>query len=230
MTPARLNRLVADDGRCFDVAIDHGFFGEASFLRGIEDAASAVATVIDAGPDALQLSLGQAPLLQEVRGQRKPALVLRSDIAKVYGKRLPERLFSHLVDDIVTHAVRLDAACLCVNLFDLEGAPEVHERCVHNITCVKAAADPLGMPVMVEPLVMQRGEVGDGSTRRPPRAGSTSPTWPCPSLHEQVYVDVLRTGKHLMGEKPFGCVRPEEAAESHRIFTAALASHAAEAA
>ncbi len=162
MTRARLNRLFADDGRCFDVAIDHGFFGEASFLRGIEDAAGAVATVIDAGPDALQLSLGQAPLLQEVRGPRKPALVLRSDIANVYGKRLPERLFSHLVDDIVTHAVRLDAACLCVNLFDLEGAPEVHEQCVHNITRVKAAADPLGMPVMVEPLVMQRGEGGYG--------------------------------------------------------------------
>ena len=33
----RLNRLFAADGKCFDVAIDHGFFGEASFLAGIED-------------------------------------------------------------------------------------------------------------------------------------------------------------------------------------------------
>ena len=33
----RLNRLLAEDGRCFDVAIDHGFFNERSFLNNIED-------------------------------------------------------------------------------------------------------------------------------------------------------------------------------------------------
>ena len=33
----RLNRLFAADGKCFDVAIDHGFFNERSFLAGIED-------------------------------------------------------------------------------------------------------------------------------------------------------------------------------------------------
>ena len=43
------------------------------------------------------------------------------------------------------------------------------------------------------------------------------------------FVDELVHGSEGM-RQPFGCVRPEEAAESHRIFTAALASHAAEAA
>jgi fructose-bisphosphate aldolase, class I len=33
----RLNRLLADDGRCFDVDIDHGFFNERAFLDNIED-------------------------------------------------------------------------------------------------------------------------------------------------------------------------------------------------
>ena len=33
----RLNRLLAADGRCFDVAVDHGFFGEGSFLTRIEE-------------------------------------------------------------------------------------------------------------------------------------------------------------------------------------------------
>ncbi len=78
--------MFAADGKCFDVAIDHGFFGEAGFLEGIEDMAQAVRAVVEAGPDAVQLSLGQAPLLQEVPGKSKPALVLRSDIANVYGK------------------------------------------------------------------------------------------------------------------------------------------------
>ena len=34
---ARLNRLFGTSGNCFDVAIDHGMFNEASFLVGIED-------------------------------------------------------------------------------------------------------------------------------------------------------------------------------------------------
>lgn len=156
----RLNRFLAADGRCFDVAIDHGFFGEAHFLTGIEDMAAAVRSVAAAGPDAIQLSVGQAPLLQDVPGPRKPALVLRTDVANVYGKELPSRLFSIAVDAVVEQAVRLDAACLCVNLFQLEGAPEVHEACVRNVSRLKPQADRYGMPLMVEPLVMRRGQEG----------------------------------------------------------------------
>jgi len=48
----RLKRLLAQDGRCFDVAIDHGFFNERSFLTHIEDMPRVVATIVGAGPDA----------------------------------------------------------------------------------------------------------------------------------------------------------------------------------
>jgi len=161
MSKPRLNRLLAADGRCFDVAIDHGFFGEDRFLTGIEDAAHAVDTVVAAGPDAVQLSVGQAPLLVDRPGP-KPALVLRVDIANVYGAELPERLFNHLIDGAVEHAVRLDAAAMCVNLFDLEGAPEIHEACVRGISALVRDAGPAGMPVMVEPLAMRRGRGGYG--------------------------------------------------------------------
>jgi DhnA family fructose-bisphosphate aldolase class Ia len=162
MSKPRLHRFLAADGRCFDVAIDHGFFGEDRFLAGIEDARRAIDTVVAAGPDAVQLSVGQAPLLQDRPG-RKPALVLRVDVANVYGAELPERLFSHLVDGAVEHAVRLDAAALCVNLFDLEGAPEIHEACVRNVSALVREAGAAGMPVMVEPLAMRRGAGGYGS-------------------------------------------------------------------
>lgn len=156
----RLNRFLAADGKCLDVAIDHGFFGEASFLNGIEAMESAVAEVVAAAPDAIQLTIGQSHLLQAVPGPRKPALVLRTDIANVYGKELPDRLFSVLIADAVEQATRLDAACLCVNLFQLEGAPEVHEACVRNIVALKPQADRFGMPLMIEPLVMKRGGGG----------------------------------------------------------------------
>src|SRR5215831_6492682 len=108
----RLNRLFAADGRCFDVAVDHGFFGEASFLRGIEDMPGAVETLIAAAPDAIQLTVGQAHLLQASGGRERPALVLRTDIANVYGQTLPDRLYSRMISDAARQAVRLDAACV----------------------------------------------------------------------------------------------------------------------
>src|ERR671929_110146 len=103
---SRLNRLFAADGRCFDVAVDHGFFNEGSFLAGIEDMARAVSTLVAAGPDAIQLSPGQAHLLQDVPGPGKPALVLRTDVANVYHPELPGTLYSEVIEDAVGTAVR----------------------------------------------------------------------------------------------------------------------------
>jgi DhnA family fructose-bisphosphate aldolase class Ia len=88
ITP-RLNRLFAPDGNCFDVAVDHGFFGERPFLTDIEDMHKVIATLVEANPDAIQLSIGQAPILQCVPGKTKPALVLRTDVTFIYGKNCP---------------------------------------------------------------------------------------------------------------------------------------------
>ena len=166
----RLNRLFhAGSGRCIDVAVDHGFFGEPRFLAGIEDMARVVETLVAAGPDAIQLSLGQAPLLQSLPGREKPALVLRVDVANVYGEQPPRGAFSHVIDDAIGHAVRLDAACVCVNLFDIPGADALRRECIENITALRTAADRAGMPLMVEPLVMAAGAGGygvDGDTER----------------------------------------------------------------
>ncbi|MHB1681457.1 MAG: class I fructose-bisphosphate aldolase [Bacilli bacterium] len=159
---ARLNRLFAVDGKCFNVAIDHGFFNERSFLAGIEDMERAVTVIVQAGPDAVQLSPGQAPLLQRVPGKQKPALVLRTDIANVYGRELPHHLFSQLIEDPVEQALRLDAACVVVNLLQLPDQPELYHQCVDNVCRLKSACDRYGMPLMVEPLVMQASAAGGG--------------------------------------------------------------------
>ena len=37
----------------------------------------------------------------------------------------------------------------------LPDQPEVHEACINNINRLKRACDAVGMPLMVEPLVMQ---------------------------------------------------------------------------
>jgi len=152
----RLNRLFnARSGRCLDVAVDHGFFNQPGFLAGIEDLRSAVKALVEAAPDAIQLTPGQARHLQELPGRQKPSLVLRTDVANIYGRDLPSTRFSFLLEDVVLQAVRLDAACLCVNLFQIPGAPEVHRDCVANIARLKRDSDHYGIPLMVEPLVFQ---------------------------------------------------------------------------
>ena len=160
---ARLNRLFAADGRCFDVAVDHGFFGELSFLAGIEDMERAITTLVEAAPDAIQLAPGQAPLLQRMAGP-KPALVLRTDIANVYGREGVGReyLFSELVENAVEKALVRDAACVVVNLLLLPAQPELYHACVRNVSALRAACDPVRMPLMVEPLAMKAGESGYG--------------------------------------------------------------------
>lgn len=159
---ARLNRLFAPDGKCFDVAVDHGFFGERSFLTGIEDMQRVVETLVDADPDAIQLSIGQAPILQSIKGKKKPALVLRTDIANVYGKTLPRYLYSGMIGDPVEQALRLDAACVVVNLFNLPDQPEVYKQCIDNITALKPQCERYGMPLMIEPLVMKDNATAGG--------------------------------------------------------------------
>src|SRR6185295_1491953 len=158
----RFNRLFASDGKCFDVAVDHGFFGERSFLTDIEDMYNVVFTLIEANPDAIQLSVGQAPILQSVPGKAKPALVLRTDVANVYGKTLPRKLYSRSIVDPVEQALRLDAACVVVNLFNLPNQPEVYEACIDNICALKPQCELHGMPLMIEPLVMKDNATAGG--------------------------------------------------------------------
>jgi class I fructose-bisphosphate aldolase len=163
MKTARLNRLFHPKSRrCFDVAIDHGFFNEYTFLAGIEDIEQAVATLVTAAPDAIQLTVGQAPLLQALPGRQKPALVLRTDVANVYGKELPRRLYSRMIHGPVEQALRLDAASVVVNLFAIPDQPEVADQCIENILRIKPDCDRYAMPLMIEPLVFRSNEQAGG--------------------------------------------------------------------
>jgi class I fructose-bisphosphate aldolase len=155
VTPHRLNRLFnPTSGRALDVAVDHGFFGEPSFLGGIERMSDVIDTLVAANPDAIQLTLGQAAKLQSRPGKLKPALVLRADVANVYGNPPDAHLFSHQVPHAIEEAVRLDAAAVCVNLMQLPRHPEIREANILSIMTLRREATRFGMPLMIEPLVM----------------------------------------------------------------------------
>jgi fructose-bisphosphate aldolase, class I len=157
---ARMHRLFAPDGKCLDVAIDHGFFGERRHIAGIERMAESVGTIVAAAPDAIQLSRGQAGLLQGLPGPGRPALVLRTDVANVYGTKTPRSLYSEVVSDAVEQAVRLDAACVVVNLLLLPDQPELLRQCVRNVMDLRRDCDRYEMPLMVEPLAMRSADSG----------------------------------------------------------------------
>lgn len=152
----RMNRLFGT-GRCLDVAIDHGVCNEPSFLDGLEDMPAVVAALVAAGPDAIQMNYGQADLLQEVPGKHKPALVMRLDMGNPYNKQRHRSMWALLQNEAepLIGALQMDAACVVVNLFMLPDEPDLFRQCVANISRVRADCEKYGMPLMIEPLVMQ---------------------------------------------------------------------------
>jgi DhnA family fructose-bisphosphate aldolase class Ia len=152
----RLNRLLAGDGKCLVVALDHGTTGERRLYHGAEDLSGAMDIVTQACPDAILLSVGQAHLLQEALGRQKPSLVLRADVTNIYGEPGAGNTFCALIDSCVEQAIRLDAACVIANLFDADDQSNVRQRCVENIGRLRSECDRHGMPLMVEARVMAR--------------------------------------------------------------------------
>ena len=162
-TTARINRMFTDGG-CLDVAIDHGVCNEPSFLVGLEDMRRVVDMLIDAKPDAIQMSYGQADLLQSQPGREKPALVMRIDMGNPYNTERHRVMWSMLQnhDEPIIGALEMDAACVVVNLFMLPDEPELFRQCVENISRVRASCRRYGMPLMIEPLVMLPNTVRGG--------------------------------------------------------------------
>ena len=153
---ARLARLL-HAGRCLDIALDHGVCNEPSFLDGLEDMPALMDRLVAARPDAIQMNYGQAELLQHRPGKAKPALVMRLDMGNPYNATRHRVMWALLQNehDPVLPAVQRDAACVVVNLFMLPNEPDLFRQCVQNIARVRADCDRYGMPLMIEPLVMQ---------------------------------------------------------------------------
>jgi DhnA family fructose-bisphosphate aldolase class Ia len=80
----------------------------------------------------------------------------------MYGAQVPRHVFSQMMERPVELAVRLDAACVVVNLLLMPDEPEMYHDCVRNLCRIKPACEHFGMPLMVEPLVLQPNEKAGG--------------------------------------------------------------------
>ncbi|TXH80505.1 MAG: aldolase [Rhizobium sp.] len=156
ISKVRMNRLFGN-GRCLDVAIDHGVCNEPSFLDGLENVPAVVKALVAAKPDAIQMNYGQADLLQDLPGRDKPALVMRLDMGNPYNRVRHRNMWAVLQNEAepLIGALQMDAACVVVNLFMLPDEPDLFRQCVQNISRVRADCEKYGMPLMIEPLVMQ---------------------------------------------------------------------------
>lgn len=160
---ARMNRMFTN-GKCLDVALDHGVCNEPGFLIGLENMAGVVNSLIEARPDAIQVAYGQADLLQSRPEKDKPALVMRIDMGNPYNAQRHRVMWSMLqnAEEPIIGALEMDAACVVVNLFMLPDEPDLFRQCVENISRVRAACHKYGMPLMIEPLVMLPNDVRGG--------------------------------------------------------------------
>lgn len=171
MNKFRLERLLNPrSGRTLIVAIDHALFNNALFLPGIERMEASVAKVASANADGVLLSVGEAPHLQRLPGRGKPGLVLRADPANFYNNEAAvSRLHCRVFDNAVEIALRLDAACILLNLLQIDDHPEMLNQCVENVLRVKNDCDRYGMPLGIEPLSFKKtpqGYIGDGDPAR----------------------------------------------------------------
>ena len=150
----RLNRLF-NNGKCLDVAIDHGIANEPDFLVGLEDISAVMSSLVAAQPDAIQVNFGQADLLQQV-AQHKPALVLRTDVGNAYNAARHREMWAvlHNPEEPILAALQMDAAAVVVNLYMIPDEPGIFRQCVDNIGRLRHACDKYAMPLMIEPLIM----------------------------------------------------------------------------
>lgn len=172
MFKARLNRMFRK-GKCLDVAIDHGVFNEPTFIPGLEDVEGVVGQLVEAMPDAIQTNYGQADTLQRVETPEKPALVMRIDVGNAYNTIRHKEMWSILQnpEEPIIGALQMDAAAVVVNLYLIPDEPGLLRQSIENVSKVRRECERYGMPLMLEPLVMQTpsekgGYLVDGDTEK----------------------------------------------------------------
>jgi class I fructose-bisphosphate aldolase len=83
---------------------------------------------------------------------------MRIDMGNPYNKHPPSRYVGRAAERgraVDRCDCEMDAACVVVNLFMLPDEPDLFRQCVQNIARVRADCEKYGMPLMIEPLVMQ---------------------------------------------------------------------------
>lgn len=144
--PHRLRGILKADGRCLTVAMDHGMVQGA--LHGLEDPARLIASMIDAGADALMVSYGTLKRYGHVMRGRVPVIARIDGGPSVRSANWREYDDWRLLFD-VEDAAALGADAVVVMHF--VGAP-VEMDTLQNMAEAVAQCQAAGLPLLVEAL------------------------------------------------------------------------------
>lgn len=155
----RLNRLLAEDGRCVVGLFDYGIYGEPSWVgtRSLVD--RLVLDPRNSVFDAMNLPRGSAEMLCRRQGRHRPTLMMRVDWSNFWlggwfgnpkGTPPAPDAVSVALEGGVENALRLDAAAVIVSILKAPTHPSLYGESIRVAESVIAACAPYGLPVMVE--------------------------------------------------------------------------------
>ena len=154
MDNTRASLLNKSDGKCVNIALDLGVFGDLSFSKGIEDLKKSLPKIISGSPDVIQLNVGGLKLLRTISNFEKVVVALRLDVTNVYEPRNVSLAWDVAGSDEFEDLLYPQVAAVVLNLLNVDGDSVLHQQCISNIQKIGAKARKLGVPLMVEPLVM----------------------------------------------------------------------------
>lgn len=149
-------------GKCINIALDLGIFGERSFANGIEDLAKALPHIIAGEPDAIQLNPGGLKIFNSLNLNTDVAVALRLDVTNVYEARDIEYPWDTANVATLRDAFDKRVNVVVLNLLNLDENSRLQEQCIQNIQIISAKCREEGIPLMIEPLVMT-AKAGAGS-------------------------------------------------------------------
>jgi fructose-bisphosphate aldolase, class I len=152
-----------ESGKCINIALDLGIFGERSFSKGIEDLAKSLPEIISGKPDAIQLNPGGLKIFNELDLKTDVAIALRLDVTNVYEARDIKYPWDTANVATLRDAFDKRVNVVVLNLLNLDENSRLQEQCIQNIQIIGAKCREEGIPLMIEPLVMT-AKAGVGSS------------------------------------------------------------------
>lgn len=150
-------------GKCINIALDLGIFGERSFSKGIEDLAKALPEIVAGKPDAIQLNPGGLKIFNKLNLKSDVAIALRLDVTNVYEARNIDHPWDRAHVATLRDAFDEKVKVVVLNLLNLDENSILQEQCIENIQIIGAKCREEDIPLMVEPLVMT-AKSGSGSS------------------------------------------------------------------
>lgn len=154
MSKKRSSMFNPKSKKCINIALDLGIFGDKGFSKGIEDLKEAMPAILQGKPDVIQVNPGGLKIFNSLKNKANVSIALRLDVTNVYEPRDIQYAWDTMDLSTMEFANDSRVACVVLNLLNLDENSRLQEQCIQNIQIVAARCKKLGIPLMVEPLVM----------------------------------------------------------------------------